>query len=172
MSEYLSSILEKYKAKGEDEQRFMDKHTDNVQVTDGPGKKEHDAAAAKAKKHKRSPHKGYEPGEDEEVYESADFFSIDDVRQALTEVELDEETIFAVEENLQDHSPTHFLNIIDEAVQEFYQEEADEEEKAWIDEMLESDESFEKFLDMIFEEDDEDEDDDEEENDKKKKDKS
>ncbi len=46
---------------------------------------------------------------------------------------------------------TFYLRLIDEAVQEFIDEEATEEEKELLDEMLSSDEGYEEFIDILFE---------------------
>lgn len=161
MSDTLKSILEKYKAKGADEQHFMDKHTDNVQVTDGPGAKEADAAAKKVKKSTRKPHHGYEPGEDEEVYESVDRFSIEDIKSVLVTEELDEEIVDRIEKTLLEASPAYFMQIVDEAVNAFV-EEATDEERAILDEMLSTEEGYQELVDLIFEEDDDDDDEDDE----------
>lgn len=172
MSSTLKNILEKYKARSEDEQHFMDKHTDNVAMHDAVGKSEHDDAVSKIKKHSRSKtRQGYEPGEDEEVYES---FTLEDVRAALSAAEINESVIDEVEDTLTNASPSYFMKIIDEAINEFY-DEASEEEQNLLDEMLSTDEGYEELIDFIFEEkceecgceececDDEDEEDDDDE---------
>jgi TATA-binding protein-associated factor Taf7 len=67
----LNSILEKYKARSGDEQNFMDKHTDNIQVTDAPGGDTAKKAVDKMKKHDRKKHRqGLTPEEEEDMYES------------------------------------------------------------------------------------------------------
>ena len=67
----LNDILEKYKARSGDEQNFMDKHTDNVQVTDAPGGDTAKKVVDKMKKHDRkSTRQGLEPEEEEDMYES------------------------------------------------------------------------------------------------------
>lgn len=82
----LNSILEKYRqyphdgVSGEEggEQDFMDKHTDNVQVHAAPGAD--DAKAKNAKHDRSSTNQGYEPGEDEEVYE---MYEIDGIIESI-----------------------------------------------------------------------------------------
>lgn len=156
----LQSILEKYKAKSEDEQNFMDKHTDNVQVTDHPNAKDvHDSAKKVKKADRKSNRQGYEPEEDAEVYESQQMFSIDEIKAVLASVEVEEEVIDRIEDTLEEASPAYFLQIIDEAVQEFL-EEADEEDREILDEMLATEEGYEELIDLIFEDEDEDDDDD------------
>jgi hypothetical protein len=166
----LKNILEKYKAKGEDEQNFMDKHTDNVQVTDAPGKKEHDEATKKMKMAPRE-RKGYNPDEDSEVYEG--YYSLADISSVLFSIDLSEDQIDHVINTLQESSPSKMVSLIDEAVREFYEESTDEEKKI-LDEMLQDDAAYEEFITSLFEEDitstedddseeDEDEDDDTEE---------
>lgn len=152
MSDTLQKILEKYKKvekgpldpkrSGADgkEDDFIGKHTDNVDVKDAPGKVEHDKIEGAAKKIKRKPFKGYEPGEDEDMYESVDHVSLDEVDMTEEEFEL------MIEEDA-----TFYLKMIDEAVQEFIDEEATEEEKELLDEMLSSDEGYEEFIDILFE---------------------
>ena len=160
MSTPLQSILEKYKAKSGDEQNFMDKHTDNVDQTDGPGAKEvHDGAKKVKKADRKSNRQGYEPEEDAEVYESQQMFSIDEIKAVLASVELEEDMIDHIEDTLEEASPAYFLQIIDEAVAEFL-EEADEEDREILDEMLQTQEGYEELIDMIFEEEDDDDDDD------------
>ena len=66
-----NSILEKYKARSGDEQNFMDKHTDNVNVTDAPGGDTAKKVIDKMKKHDREKtRQGLDPEEEEDMYES------------------------------------------------------------------------------------------------------
>jgi len=159
MSDLLSNILEKYKKAGTldidrsgadgKENDFIGKHTDNVDTFDGPGMKEIDAAVAAVSHAKRAPHKGYEVDEDDDVYESFDMTYADDIEE-LSGMEYDDEDLMIDEEVLQEDA-AFFMKLIDEVVEEFYNEEADEEEKAMLDEMLASDEGYIEFVDMIFE---------------------
>ena len=67
----LNTILEKYKARSGDEQNFMDKHTENVQVTDAPHGDTAKKTIEKMKKHDRKKtRQGMEPEEEEGMYES------------------------------------------------------------------------------------------------------
>lgn len=67
----LNTILEKYKARSGDEQNFMDKHTDNVNVTDAPHGDTAKKVIDKMKKHDRKKtRQGLEPEEEEDMYES------------------------------------------------------------------------------------------------------
>jgi hypothetical protein len=163
----LVSILEKYKSRaGEDsaEQDFVYKHTDNIEVFDGPGVAEIKAAIAAAPGHAihSDPRHGYKPDEDASVYENLDIFELEQIKEALAESNLDEETIQQIEASLLESSSSQMLKIIDEAVSDFYQEATDEE-KSVLDEMLSTDEGYAELLDMIFEEDDTEEDEDESE---------
>jgi len=164
MSE-LQRILEKYKSRAgddSDEQRFIDKHTDNVSVFDGPGVAEVQKAAQATSFVDRSMEHGYNPGQDEEVYES---FSIEDLRSVFKSMDVEQEIAEEVVKSLKESAPSHVLKVIDEAVQEYY-DEASDEEKAVLDEMLSTDEGYEELLNQIFEEDDdEDEDEDDEDED-------
>lgn len=157
MSDMLQNILEKYKIRtmrsDGDEQRFADLHTDNISVFDGPGVKEV-MAAANATSRVAKP----EAPNDEEMYESVSF-TIDEIKAALADpsLELNQDLIESIEDELfnvvdLDEEAVEYLSIIDEAVNDFYQE-ATEEEQAIIDEMLSTDEGYEEFLDMIFEDD-------------------
>ena len=143
----LKSILEKYKQNGEDEQRFMDKHTENVSVMDGPGVAELQKAMGHTKKVKRIADQ-----EGDEVYESTDHFSIEDIKSVLVTEDIDEDTINRIEQHLVEASPSYFMEIIDNAVETF-REEASEEERAIIDEMLSTEEGYQELVDLIFEED-------------------
>jgi len=159
MSDLLSNILEKYKKAGTldidrsgadgKENDFIGKHTDNVDTFDGPGMKEIDAAVAAVSHAKRAPHKGYEVDTDDDVYESTDMTYADDIEE-LAGMEYDDEDLMLEEDQLQEDA-NFFMKLIDEVVEEFYNEEADEEEKAMLDEMLASDEGYIEFVDMIFE---------------------
>jgi len=159
MSDLLSNILEKYKKAGTldidrsgadgKENDFIGKHTDNVDTFDGPGMKEIDAAVAAVSHAKRAPHKGYEIDTDDDVYESSDMTYADEIEE-LAGMEYVDEDLMLEEEKLQEDA-AFFMKLIDEVVEEFYNEEADEEEKAMLDEMLASDEGYIEFVDMIFE---------------------
>lgn len=159
MSDLLSNILEKYKKAGTldidrsgadgKENDFIGKHTDNVETFDGPGMKEIDAAVAAVSHAKRAPHHGYEVDGDEDVYESTDMTYADDIEE-LAGMEYDDEDLMLEEDQLQEDAG-FFMKLIDEVVEEFYNEEADEEEKAMLDEMLATDEGYIEFVDMIFE---------------------
>ena len=159
MSDLLSNILEKYKKAGTldidrsgadgKENDFIGKHTDNVETFDGPGMKEIDAAVAAVSHAKRAPHHGYEVDGDEDVYESTDMTYADDIEE-LAGMEYDDEDLMLEEDQLQEDAG-FFMNLIDEVVEEFYNEEADEEEKAMLDEMLATDEGYIEFVDLIFE---------------------
>lgn len=159
MSDLLSNILEKYKKAGAldidrsgadgKENDFIGKHTDNVDTFDGPGMKEIDAAVAAVSHAKRAPHKGYEVDTDDDVYESTDMTYADDIEE-LAGMEYDDEDLMLEEDQLQEDA-SFFMNLIDEVVEEFYNEEADEEEKAMLDEMLATDEGYIEFVDLIFE---------------------
>ena len=159
MSDLLSNILEKYKKAGTldidrsgadgKENDFIGKHTDNVETFDGPGMKEIDAAVAAVSHAKRAPHHGYEVDGDDDVYESTDMTYADDIEE-LAGIEYDDEDLMLEEDQLQEDAG-FFMKLIDEVVEEFYNEEADEEEKAMLDEMLATDEGYIEFVDLIFE---------------------
>ena len=159
MSDLLSNILEKYKKAGTldidrsgadgKENDFIGKHTDNVDTFDGPGMKEIDAAVAAVSHAKRAPHHGYEVDSDADVYESADMAYADEIEE-LAGMEYDDEDLMLEEDQLQEDA-SFFMKLIDEVVEEFYNEEADEEEKAMLDEMLATDEGYIEFVDLIFE---------------------
>jgi len=159
MSDLLSNILEKYKKAGTldidrsgadgKENDFIGKHTDNVDTFDGPGMKEIDAAVAAVSHAKRAPHHGYEVDGDDDVYESTDMTYADDIEE-LAGMEYDDEDLMLEEDQLQEDAG-FFMKLIDEVVEEFYNEEADEEEKAMLDEMLATDEGYIEFVDLIFE---------------------
>jgi hypothetical protein len=128
--------------KGQGEQDFIDKHVDNVDVTDAPAVKAqkghpHDAGSKAKMAPRKKERKGYEPGEDAEVYESEQSF--DTLAQILEEGELDESSIAL---------------LIDEAISEFIDEEASSEEAALVLEMLSTDEGAEEFMSWILEADD------------------
>lgn len=123
--------------KGQGEQDFIDKHVDNVEVTDAPGVKAqgghpHNAGAKAKMAPRKKERKGYEPGEDAEVYESDQSF--DAIAQLL--------------ENMDENG---IANLIDEAIEEFIDEEATEEEASLVLEMLSTDEGTEEFMSWIFE---------------------
>jgi hypothetical protein len=155
----LKSILEKYVPRGGDEKEFMDKHTDNINVTDAPGKKEHDAIKNKSKMASREG-KGYNPEEDEEVYEN--YFTLDDISSVLSSSDIAEEEIEYIINTLKESAPSKILSIIDEAVNEFY-EECNESEKEALDEMMNNPELYEQFItELLDDESEEDEDETEE----------
>ena len=155
MSE-LKRILERYKQNGEDEQRFMDKHTDNVADHDAPGSAEIKKASNVTKKKKRTADQ-----EGDSVYET---FSMEDIRAVLVSEDIDEEVIDRIETHLIEASPEFFMNIIGDAIHQF-REEATDEEKVVIDEMLSTEEGYEELIELIFEEDDDDDEDDDDEDD-------
>ena len=138
MSELLTTILEKYVARsGPDsgEQDFVDKHTDNVNVTDAPGRE----GPSEGEKRKKAARKKFNQGEDDPEDEEAMYEEVD----------------------------------IDEVIREYY-EEATDEEREILDQMMESEESREELARWILEADEdedgdddskEDEDEDEEEDD-------
>lgn len=71
MNEKLIQIIEKYEPTGGDELAFMQKHTDNISVFDGPGVEEIRAAINSVGTFDRSENNyGNDAGDDEEVYES------------------------------------------------------------------------------------------------------
>ena len=71
MNEKLIQIIEKYEPTGGDELAFMQKHTDNVSVFDGPGVAEIRAAVESVGTFDRSENNfGNDQGDAEEVYES------------------------------------------------------------------------------------------------------
>jgi len=174
MSELLSNILEKYKRAGildidrsgadGKESDFIGKHTDNVNVFDGPGVAEIDKAVAAINHIKRGPERhGHEIDTDADVYESADMSYADEIEE-LSGMDYNDEDL-VIEEDILQEDAAFFLKLIDEAVAEFYEEEADDEEREMLDEMLASDEGYQEFIDLIFEAkecDDEDDDDDDE----------
>jgi len=165
MSDILNTVLEKFKKveggildpqrSGADgaEDNFIGKHIDNVQATDGPGvEKEkghpHNAGEKVKMADRKKDRKGYEPKEDAEVYESSDEgYDIEDFYVAEEDdldVEFDMETL--KEDSL------YFMNIFEEAVAEFIEEEADEEEKEMLEEMMSTDEGMMELIDSLFEE--------------------
>jgi hypothetical protein len=175
MSDFLVNIIEKYKARSGDEQDFMDKHTDNVEVTTAPGGEKGKEASEKMKKaDRKNTRQGYEPGEDEEYYESRQMK--DSKKEMMVSKGGKVEVIdkkdwesykkkgYIVAEDFGVDLDT-MLSIIDEAVAEL-SEELTEDEKLSLDEMLSTPEGYQDLINSIFEEKDEDEDeydDDEEE---------
>jgi RecG-like helicase len=122
MSDLLNNLFEKYKAKGGDEQNFMDKHTDNVQVTSAPGSNE---VKPKNKKYDRKKdRKGYEPGEDEEVYETFALLNLEDLNNAIHEFceESSQEDIDILEEILNNEEYT------DELLKYIFEENEEDDE--------------------------------------------
>jgi hypothetical protein len=155
----LLNILEKYKSRsGEDsgEQDFVYKHTDNIEVFDGPGVAEIRAAVDSSPGHvsQTELRHGYRPDEDASVYEELMQFDIEEIREALQTSDLDEETIRVIEESLFEEADLQIHTMVGEAVGEYYQEASDEE-RTLIDEMLATDEGYEELLDMLFAEEDE-----------------
>jgi len=158
MNDKLLDILEKYKRAGQLDQKrsgadgkeddFIGKHTDNVETFDGPGVAEVEKAIAAVNHAKRAPHHGYEVDSDEEVYESAEYAEFE-------ESEYDDETLESLDYDdddlLIEEDATFYMNLIDEVVETFLEEEADEEEKALLEEMLSTDEGYEEFIDILFE---------------------
>lgn len=141
MSELLGNILEKYKARGGDEQRFMDKHTDNVEVTNAPGR-EGSSEGEKRKKHDRKKKRqGNEAGEDEAAYES--------VEEIMT---LIDQAISELSEELEGEELEAFKEFI----------ETSENYQSFVEAVLE-----ESDFDVLTEEEDEDEEDEEDDEDKK-----
>lgn len=96
----ISNIIDRYKkAKTSSEKGFVDKHVDNVEVTDAPGAESVDKAAKSTSKHDRKKtRQGYEPGEDASVYENFSIINLIDEAIAETIDELDEEERAIVEE--------------------------------------------------------------------------
>jgi len=101
-NEKLLSILEGYKAKSGDEQNFMDKHTENMSIMDGPGYAEIRKATDAVSYINRDPVKGYNPGQDEEVYEEyADLINqaVEDFLEEASDEERETlEELFSTEE--------------------------------------------------------------------------
>ena len=101
-NEKLLSILEGYKAKSGDEQNFMDKHTENMSIMDGPGYAEIRKATDAVSYINRDPMKGYNPGQDEEVYEEyADLINqaVEDFLEEASDEERETlEELFSTEE--------------------------------------------------------------------------
>ena len=102
MNEKLLSIIEKYEARSGDEQNFMDKHTDNISVFDGPGVAEVRKASDAVSYINRDPIKGYNPGQDEEVYEELALEIEEAVNEFMAEASDEErealEELFSTEE--------------------------------------------------------------------------
>lgn len=140
----INTVLEKFKKvddgpldrkeKGEDEQRFIDKHIDNVMTHDAVGKDEHDKIHAAADLHSRKPNHGNNPGEAADTYEEYEYDEID-----LGEMTLEE-------------SIDNMFDLIETVIEEFLEEEADTDEAAILREMLSTEEGYEEFLDILFEE--------------------
>lgn len=162
MSDLLNNILEKFKKvdggyldpdrSGADgaEDNFIGKHVDNVAVHDSPAVKDdhpHNAKHPKEMAPRKKHRKGYEPGEDEDVYESTDFIDIMSLKEMMSIDDLEESDI--LESLSLEEANEFFFNVLQEAVEEFY-EEADDEEKAILDEMTEDE--YVDFLQQIFEE--------------------
>lgn len=166
MSDILQTVLEKFKKvdggildpqrSGADgkEDDFIGKHIDNVEVTDGPGvEKEKGHPHAAGEKAKMAPRtkdrKGYNPKEDAEVYESADegydidqYYNIDEDIEEEIDIDMD----------VLKEDAVYFMNIFEEAVEEFIEEEADDEEKEMLEEMMSTDEGIMELIDSLFEE--------------------
>lgn len=149
MSE-LQRILEKYKSRAgddSDEQAFMDKHTDNISVFDGPGVEEVKRAVDAVSHNNADGHHGHTLEDAEDMYEN---FSIEDLRSILESMEVDSDFTDELEKALKESAPSHVLKVIDEAVRDYY-DEATDEEKEMLDEMLSSDEGYEELINYIFE---------------------
>lgn len=135
MTDFLVNIVEKYRARSGDEQKFMDKHTDNIEVTDAPGGEKGKEASEKMKKaDRKSKRQGYSSGEDEDVYEQCD---------------ITEESLF---------------QMIDESIEEL-SEELTQEEYEILCEMVSSPDAYRELIESILSEEDEDEDEDDDEDD-------
>lgn len=172
MSDILNNILEKFKkvdggildpqrsgADGQEDD-FIGKHIDNIDTTESEPASHNKKHADSTKMYDRKKHrKGYVPKEDAEVYESADEgYDIENYYDELDE-DLDIDMSMLKEDTL------FFMQIIDEAVAEFVEEEADEEERLMIEEMLSTDEGYMELVDALFEGTDKCDDDDEDEED-------
>lgn len=140
----INTVLEKFKKvddgpldrkeKGEDEQRFIDKHVDNVMTHDAVGKDEHDKIHGAAALHSRKPNHGNDPGEAKDAYEEYDYDEMD-----LGEMTLEE-------------SIDNMFDLVETVIEEFLEEEADTDEAEILREMLSTEEGYEEFLDILFEE--------------------
>lgn len=150
----ISSVLEKYEPKPEDEKRFVDKHV--VQKHDDVAKNSEDTF--KGGKKSKTRKADYEEGEDEKVYENILYRLKGDLTEEQM-IDLIERFLEPV--NIDEGVYNSFITSI---VEEIY-EQASDEEKTVLDEMLASDEGYEEILEMIAEacdcDDDEDDDDDE-----------
>ena len=150
MSEYLLKILEGYKARSGDEENFMKKHTDNVQEYDAPGAEETKKIAKDAKYSDRNK-EGYDPEEDEEVYEELSDEEIEQifnesVNELLEELdEADRELLLAMSEE---------ENFFDNLISDIFEEKDDDDDEEDDDDDDDDDDD---------EEDDDDDDDDDDE---------
>lgn len=136
MSEYLLNILEVYKARSGDEENFMKKHTDNVDEYESDGAKVNKKHEKNAKYYSRAKHrKGYEPGEDEDVYEEVELTDeeyesyIDSVLEDVFEELTDEEREIMTEMLESDEGREEFFNSLFEAKCEDDEEEDDDDEE-------------------------------------------
>lgn len=92
MMKTLKQFLEVYEPKSPDEKKFKDKHV-TIKHDDRAGNGDDVFQATNVKKVERKKERhGYEPGEDEKVYEEVDLDEID-----LDEVELEEKTLTPAE---------------------------------------------------------------------------
>ena len=135
----LNNILEKYKARSGDEQNFMDKHTDNVQVTDAPGGEVAKKAADKMKKHDRKKHRqGLTPEEEEDMYEeNEDLLDvIDDMIRDYYEEEASAEEKEMLEEMMS--SADGYSELVDMVFEEKDDDEDDDERNDNTDERYSS----------------------------------
>jgi hypothetical protein len=152
MSDLIQDILEKFKKveggpldpqwNGDgSEDDFIGKHIDNVDVYNDPALEKtkghpHDAGTKAKTVDRKKDRKGYMPGEDAEVYETADFTNM--------------ETLSSLSDNVDLLSEDDYYSIIEEAVTEFLEEDADEEERALLGEILSNHDQLQEMLEYIF----------------------
>ena len=179
MSDLLNNILEKFKKvdggyldpdrSGADgaEDDFIGKHIDNVDTHDAPVVKDghpHTPKNPKEMAPRKKHRKGYEPGEDEEVYESTDFIDILTLKEMMNVSDIDGEDI--LESLSLEEANEFFFQLVDEAIEEYYEEEADEEERAIIEELTSTPEGYQElFFDLLEAKDEDDEEDDDDDDD-------
>lgn len=113
MAKTLKQMLEVYRPKAGDEQKFVDKHT--VQKTEdanGNGDEVFNASNVKKINRKKDNH-GYEIGEDEKVYEESE---IDEVTLSLLEIysECDDEEKQALISIIENDQLDEFFNELEE----------------------------------------------------------
>jgi len=132
MNDKLLSIIEKYKSRAGDgpEQDFMDKHTENVSILDGPGYAEIRKASDATQYHVRKPQHGNDAGDDEAVYEEyaeAINEAVEEFLEEATEEERETlEELFSTEEGYDEFVSYIFEEKDDEDDEE--DEDDDEEE--------------------------------------------